>query len=116
MADISIQIDSVKGTIDVSVDGKKLQNINSVSAYKYKPYDSDEELVDFSAMSYEKSDDSGLMKHTMWALRGGETASEATCAGIKVRDTNVENLVSFLKPQEPDLSKVHADIAEFFKS
>lgn len=106
---ISIEIDTEEQTMDVSVNGKSINNVNYVSCYKYHDSYENEDCVSCNITANEKDEEGGISKTTTYYTSMSEEAK-------KIAKTD-----AILNPDLPNfVGKVEIDpteaLAKFFNS
>lgn len=76
MAKITVQVelDTDEKTMDVSINGEKIKNANSVSCYSYYDSYEEENRVSVSIYSSEGNEETGVTKSTSYYAMGSEAA------------------------------------------
>jgi hypothetical protein len=93
MANINIEIDTEKYAIKASVDGKNIPDIQSISVYKYTPYDAredDEKKIRVEVVSGTTDEESGVSRTLITCVAGEH---------IEVKDKLTDDLIKVLFPK-----------------
>lgn len=106
MAKITVQVelDTEDKTMDVSINGEKVKNVNSVSCYTYYDSYEQENRVSVSVYSSEEDKESGIVKSTSYYAYGSQAAKE-----VKPSEAIHNAIAGFVGVKVVDATKAVAD-------
>jgi len=106
MPNVAINVNTESKTLNVSVDGVGVPNIDSVCVYQYRDSDGNPSLVDVS-MNARTEENNGVIKEVSYYVYGSKMADEVMAAVANKHD-DVPGFVG--------VDSVTADITEFMSN
>lgn len=94
MAKIVITIETSTKTLDVSIDGVKINNAKSVSAYQYRDSSGKANGIDASVMVYENGPSEDVRKETTYYAMGTVEAEKIVKSSDAVYNKDIPNFVT----------------------
>lgn len=104
MAKVVIEVDTETKSLDVSINGKKIEDVGYVSVYKYENYD-EEEKLDCTVQTCTEDEEGGVKQMTNYFCHASEGAKKIARADA------ILDIPGFVGKKEVDPT---SDLAKFF--
>lgn len=109
MAKVTINADTESDALEVLIDGKTVENVNSISIYMAPSwYERNETELSLCITTYSEDEDSGIKTMTNLTARDNKEAKKLQSAGAKVS----QDFKDFIETNKSN--KIKLDIEKYF--